>query len=91
MINYNKNKLINKTLEVFYNTFALTLDTEDFVPERFNKKICKYIFKNMKKAFRKIDKEDRKFQRQFRKEIRINKNKWLKIIISQFLILQDQI
>lgn len=70
MINYNKNKLINKTLDVFYNTFALTLDTEDFVPERFNKKICKYIFKNMKKAFRKIDKEDRKFQRQFRKEIR---------------------
>ena len=38
MINYNKNKLINKTLTVFYNTFALTLDTEDFVPERFNKK-----------------------------------------------------
>ena len=70
MINYNKNKLINKTLDVFYNTFALTLDTEDFVPERFNKKICKYIFKNMKKAFRKIDKEDRKFQRQFRKELR---------------------
>ena len=70
MINYNKNKLINKTLTVFYNTFALTLDTEDFVPERFNKKICKYIFKNMKKAFRKIDKEDRKFQRQFRKELR---------------------
>ena len=47
MINYNKNKLINKTLTVFYNTFALTLDTEDFVPERFNKKICKYIFKNI--------------------------------------------
>lgn len=70
MINYNKNKLINKTLTVFYNTFTLTLDTEDFVPERFNKKICKYIFKNMKKAFRKIDKEDRKFQRQFRKELR---------------------
>lgn len=70
MLNYNKNKLINQALIKYYETFSLTLDTVDFVPERFNKKICKYIFKNMKKAFRKIDKEDRKFQRQFRKEIR---------------------
>ena len=70
MINYNKNKLINKTLSVFYNSFALTLDTEDFVPEKFNKKICKYIFKNMKKAFRKIDKEDRKYQRNYKKQIK---------------------
>lgn len=70
MINYNKNKLINKTLDKYYDTFSHTLDTTDFVPEKYNKKICKYIFKNMKKAFRKINKEDRKFQREFNKKQR---------------------
>ena len=73
MINYNKNKLINQTLDKYYDTFGHTLDTADFVPEKYNKHICKYIFKNMKKAFRKIDKEDRKCQRQFRKKLRIAK------------------
>ena len=58
MINYNKNKLINKTLDKYYETFSHTLDTADFVPEKFNIKIGKYIFKNMRKAFRLIDKED---------------------------------
>jgi len=63
MINYNKNKQINEMLTVFYQTFSHTLDTADYVPEKFNLKICKYIFKNMKTAFRKIDREDRKYQR----------------------------
>lgn len=67
MINYNKNKLINTCLEKYYETFSRTLDTADFVPEKYNDKINAYIFKNMKKAFKKIDKEDRRFQRQFNK------------------------
>ena len=62
MINFNKNKLINKTLDKYYETFSHTLDTADYVPERYNNKIIKYIYKNMKKAFRQIDKEDRKYQ-----------------------------
>ena len=69
MINYNKNKLINKTLDKYYETFSHMLDTADFVPDKFNDKIGKYIFKNMKKAFKQIDKEDREFQRKFRKEL----------------------
>lgn len=68
MINFNKNKLINKTLEKYYETFSCTLDTVDFVPEKYNKKICKYIFKNMKRAFRKIDKDDRVYQRAFNRK-----------------------
>lgn len=63
MINYNKNKLINKCLVKYYETFARTLDTADYVPEKYNKKILAYIFKNMKKQFRKVDREDRKYQR----------------------------
>ena len=70
MINFNKNKLINQTLDKFYDTFSHTLDTADYVPEKFNMKICKYIFKNMKIAFRKIDREDRKFQRALKKKLK---------------------
>lgn len=67
MINYNKNKLIDTCLETYYATFARTLDTADFVPEKYNKKILAYIFKNMKKQFKKIDREDRLYQRNVRK------------------------
>ena len=70
MLNYNKNKLINQALTKYYETFSYTLDIVDFVPEKFNKKICKYIFKNMKKAFKKIDREDRKYQRNYKKQIK---------------------
>lgn len=70
MINFNKNKLINETLDKYYETFSHTLDTADYVPEKFNEKISKYIFKNMKRAFRQIDREDRKYQMEFNKKIR---------------------
>lgn len=68
MINFNKNKLINAVLNNYYQTFSCTLDTVDFVPEKYNNKIHKYIFKNMKKAFKKIDKEDKVFQHQLKKK-----------------------
>ena len=68
MINYNKNKLINECLGKYYESFARTLDTADFVPEEYHNKITAYIFKNMKKAFKKVDKEDKRFQKQFRKK-----------------------
>lgn len=75
MINYNKNKLINKTLDEYYGTFSHTLDTADFVPEKFNVKIGRYIFKNMKKAFRLIDREDRQYQRMLKKKMKLKKPK----------------
>ncbi len=70
MLNYNKNKLINNCLHKYYETFAQTLDTTDFVPDEYNDKITKYIFKNMKKAFKRIDKEDRQYQKEARKKYR---------------------
>ncbi len=68
MLNYNKNKLINECLKKYYETFACTLDTADFVPEKYNDKINAYIFKNMKRAFKRIDKADKQFQKQFIKK-----------------------
>ena len=61
-MNYHKNELINQTLDEFYETFSHMLDTSDFVPQKYNEKIRKYIFKNMKKSFKQIDKEDKKYQ-----------------------------
>lgn len=69
-INYNKNKLINTCLETYYGTFARTLDTADFVPEKYNKKILAYIFKNMKRQFRRLDRADAQYQRAVRKKER---------------------
>ena len=71
MLNYNKNKLINKCLVTYYETFSQTLDTSDYVPEKYNNKILKYIFKNMKRQFRKIDREDRQYQREQNKKARL--------------------
>lgn len=71
MINYNKKKLINTCLETYYDTFSRTLDTADFVPEKYNKKILAYIFKNMKRQFRRLDREDKRYQRAMRKKERL--------------------
>ena len=69
MINFYKNELINSVLDNYYETFSHTLDTAEFVPEKYNQKINKYIFKNMKKAFKKIDREDRIYQRQAKRKV----------------------
>lgn len=63
MINYNKNELINECLTEYYETFAHTLDTVDYVPEKYNNKILAYVFKCMKKQFKKIDREDKRYQK----------------------------
>lgn len=72
-LNFNKNKLINKTLTKYYETFQVTLDTEDYISPKYNKKIDKYIFKNLKKALKRIDKEDNFYQRNFNKKLRLEK------------------
>ena len=77
MINYNKNKLINQALDKYYDTFAHMLDTTEYVPQKYNDKVGKYIFKNMKKQFKLIDKEDRKYQREIKKKIKL-KNQEMK-------------
>ena len=50
-----KNDLINAVLDKYFETFSKTLDTADYVPEKYGKKIHKYIFKNMKRKFKEVD------------------------------------
>ena len=52
---YIKNEFINETLEEYYKTFSITLDTSDFVPSKFNKKIYKYIYKNLQNKLKVVD------------------------------------
>ena len=73
MINYNTNQLINECLCKYYETFAHTLDTADYVPAKFNDKILAYIFKNMKKQFKKIDRADKQYQKQVAKRQKIKR------------------
>jgi len=61
LIDFHKNKMIDQVLNNYYGTFSKTLDTADYVPEKFNKKISKYIYKNMKKKFKEIDREYKKY------------------------------
>ena len=39
MINYNKNELINTTLDKYYETFSHMLDTNDYVEEKYEEDI----------------------------------------------------
>ena len=50
-----KNELINAVLDKYFETFAKTLDTADYVPDKYGRKIHKYIFKNMKRKFKEVD------------------------------------
>ena len=73
MLNYNKNKLINECLDKYYETFSKTLDTSEYVPEEYNAKIIVYVFKNLRRTFRSIDREDRKYRRELRRKAKKRK------------------
>ena len=51
---FEKNKLIKKTLREHYALFIETKDTGSFVPEKINKKIINFIYKNMNSKFKQI-------------------------------------
>ncbi len=62
-MNFNKNDLMDAVNIRFFESFALTLDKEGFVPRDFLDEIEEEIFKALKKAWKKIDKEDKRYQK----------------------------
>lgn len=66
MPDFHKNDLIDETLERYYETFKCTLDTLDFVPAKTNTYILKYIDKNLRKTFRRVNKEERMYQKEIK-------------------------
>lgn len=71
MITYKKYDLIKECLSNYYSTCAYTLDTLDFVPAKYNDKIVAYLFKVLKKKFKKINREDRKREKALLKLIKM--------------------
>jgi len=58
-----KNELIDEVLRRYFATFQITLDTADYVPAKYGKKIHKFIFKNMKAKMREVNRAYRKQKR----------------------------
>ena len=52
---FNKNELINNTIDAYATTWSHTLDTGDYIDKKFLQKIDKYIYKNLKKKFAEIE------------------------------------
>jgi len=50
-----KNDYIDKINERTYQSFAVMLDTDQFVESKYNKKIAKSIYKNMRQKYGKIN------------------------------------
>jgi hypothetical protein len=59
-----KNELINAVLEKYFETFSKTLDTADYVPAKYGKKIHAYIFKNMKRKFAEVNHEYKRMKKE---------------------------
>lgn len=52
---FNKNKLINKTIDKYAETWSHLLNTGEFIDEKYLKKLDNYIYKNMTKKFKEIE------------------------------------
>lgn len=48
-LDFTRNKLLQKIFNQYAATFALTLDTEDFIDNKHLKKFRKYVWKDMRK------------------------------------------
>lgn len=61
-INYNENDLMDELHTRFFQSFSLTLDTADYVPQKIIEKVYKQIYKRQKKKYKKIFKTDKSYQ-----------------------------
>lgn len=52
---FGKNKIFRKILSDYLITYSMLLDTPDYVPEKYLRKVYKRIYKDMKKKFKERD------------------------------------
>lgn len=76
-------------MQKYYETFSYTLDTREYVPDKYNKKIMRYIYKNMKRKFKQVNKEykqiikiDKQEQRKNEKFIKQQQNEGKKSLFN---------
>ena len=63
-VDFTRNKLLQKIFNNYAQTFALTLDTIDFIEKKHLNKFRSYVWKDMRKNLRKVPSIARK-QKQF--------------------------
>ena len=54
-MDFNKNKIIEKSIKSYLDTLATLIDTEDFVKKRYTNSIDRLIYKNFKKKVKEIN------------------------------------
>ena len=65
-INYNEFDLLDGLINRAFQSFALTLDTENYVPASFIDEVCVWIYKLERKRFKKLKKSNKLFQKWFK-------------------------
>ena len=68
-INYNEIDLLDELHARFFQSYAVTLDTADYVPQKYLDKVCKRIYKSQKKMYKKIGKTDKAYQAWFKERL----------------------
>ena len=52
---FNKNKLIEKTINTYLDTWSILIDTEDFVKKRYINRMDRLIYSNFNKKIKEIN------------------------------------
>ena len=68
ILDYYKTELIKENMITFYNLYAETQDTEDFVDKKINDKLCKLIYKEQKKSLKEVNKEYKLYSKEKKKK-----------------------
>lgn len=69
-MNFNMNDLMDAVNIRFFDSFCHTLDVRDYVPERYLVQTEQFIFKCMRKAWKKIAREDKRYQKELKRKER---------------------
>lgn len=68
-INYNVNDLLDELHARFFQSYAMTMDTGDYVPQKYIDKVYKQIYKYQKKLYKKAGKTDKAYQKWFKSHL----------------------
>lgn len=68
-INYNKNDLLDELHARFFQSYALTLDTADYVPQGYVDKVYKQLYKAQKAMYKKVGGTDKEYQKWYRERL----------------------
>lgn len=86
MIEYYKFELMNQLMEHYFNSCATTLDTSDFVPQRYLKRVQKRLFKEFKAKMWTLSFEYRKFKKYWKRNQKIKIDENLSAIYAKYNI-----